>query len=501
MEKTASKYTTFLYGQWKGHDDDITALSFHPQNHTLVSSSLDTELALWKLNDLSYKRFEAHTSPILDVCYSPDGNSIAIASTDKSIRIWNFEDHLNFTEYRGHRSFVRSVQFSPKGDKFVSGSFDKNVLLWETYRENYFKVFSGHTHWVTCAKFSPDGKLLLSCSNDKTIKIWDISSGQCVTTFNMKVSARYVEFHPTDTIIGSANVDGGIKLFDLRTNSSYQRCIHDGRVNMIRFHPNEKFILTASDDYSVKVLLIETLISYNILNGRLINSLKEHKDKVTCIAFSNNGELFASGSTDRQILVWKCDDDLYMDGQSRKSSTLQSVPSATANRNLKPSFVKQKFDDGNERPNSDEYMHEQFDYANEKSKRDEEENKENEDKYIRRYLSSTLKKSHPKSDDSAGSSVKIVEPEKMSIMNVESPQEDYANYVPMLPKQPHNSKQSQTISKDQTSFNTLSNQSIKPLKSLEECSVLKQIQSLRQDYNVLEQRLTILEKSYFKNCM
>lgn len=44
--------------------------------------------------------------------------------------------------------------------------------------------FNGHTNWVRCAKFSPDGRLITSCSDDKTIKVWDITSGQCVKTFN-----------------------------------------------------------------------------------------------------------------------------------------------------------------------------------------------------------------------------------------------------------------------------------------------------------------------------
>jgi centriolar protein POC1 len=44
--------------------------------------------------------------------------------------------------------------------------------------------FIGHTNWVKNARFSPDGKLIASCSDDKTIKIWDISSNQCIKTFN-----------------------------------------------------------------------------------------------------------------------------------------------------------------------------------------------------------------------------------------------------------------------------------------------------------------------------
>ncbi|XP_018310052.1 POC1 centriolar protein homolog A-like [Mycetomoellerius zeteki] len=468
MEQTA-----FMYRHLTGHDNDITALSFHPiQINRLVSSSLDGMLGLWKIDKRSGKKFRAHTSGVLDACYSPDGDLIATTSTDHLIRIWDPKDHINFTEYKAHHSAVRSVQFSPKGDKFVSASNDKNVMLWIPCRGKYFKEFKGHTSSVRCAKFSHDGKLLVSCSDDKTVKVWDITSGQCVKTFtNIRVPARYVEFHPTSTIIGSANEDGCIKLYDLKTNSLYEHySVHDAGVNMVKFHPNGNFMLTASDDCTTKVLLIETLISYNLLNTRPIYSLREHYAKVTCIAFSNDGKLFASGCTNRQILVWKCD-DLCVDGQSRENSIQQVVPSTTANRNLiMPSFdnAEQEFDGEDKKSSSN-------------------------------YLSTTFKKLHSESDDSKSIlSAKIVKHKNVNITNVDSSQEDYAKYMPMFQKkeQPHSSKQSQTVLKKcQTSFNTRSsNQSIETPAD----PVVKQIQSLRHNYDVLEQRLTILEKEFKK---
>lgn len=52
--------------------------------------------------------------------------------------------------------------------------------------------FTCHTSWVRCARFSSDGRLIVSCSDDKTIKLWDVTSGQCIRTFNDVKGISYI---------------------------------------------------------------------------------------------------------------------------------------------------------------------------------------------------------------------------------------------------------------------------------------------------------------------
>lgn len=46
------------------------------------------------------------------------------------------------------------------------------------------------------------------------------------------------------------------------------------------------------------------LFVYSALDGTLIQTLKGHKDTVLCVAFSRDGRRFASGSTDKQVIIW-----------------------------------------------------------------------------------------------------------------------------------------------------------------------------------------------------
>jgi len=50
-----------------------------------------------------------------------------------------------------------------------------------------------------------------------------------------------------------------------------------------------------------------------LLEGRPIYTLKGHASSITSITFSQDGDFFASGGADRQVLMWKsnfCRDDI-----------------------------------------------------------------------------------------------------------------------------------------------------------------------------------------------
>ncbi|XP_043489298.1 POC1 centriolar protein homolog A-like isoform X1 [Polistes fuscatus] len=296
----------------KGHKDAITGLHFHPNNNQLVSSSLDKSLMLWNLTD-SIRGFQlkAHKDAALDVTYAPSGEIIASASRDRSIRIWIPSRITGQSiDFKAHSGAVSSLDFCPHGERLLSASYDKTCKLWMLCKRKFLLSFNGHTNWVRCAKFSPDSRLIISCSDDKTVKLWDVSTGKCVKTINeVKAPALYVEFHPSGGVIGSANIGGYIKLYDLRMGSLYQHyAIHKGPVHAAKFHPKGNFMLTASEDTTMKVL--------DLLEGRPIYTLKGHNGAVRSIAFSLNGDYFASGGADFQLLTWKTNFD--KDDNNRK---------------------------------------------------------------------------------------------------------------------------------------------------------------------------------------
>ncbi|CAF1130013.1 unnamed protein product [Adineta steineri] len=91
---------------------------------------------------------------------------------------------------------------------------------------------------------------------------------------------------------------------------------HVASVNSVAFHPNGNFLLSASSDATLKV--------FDLLEGRLIYTLHGHQGPAMSVAFSKQGDYFASGGQDQQVLVWKTNFDII-------SSPIESSTNKYAN--------------------------------------------------------------------------------------------------------------------------------------------------------------------------
>lgn len=49
---------------------------------------------------------------------------------------------------------------------------------------NVAGTLSGHASWVLSVAFSPDNQHFVSSSSDQTVRVWELSSRQCIHTFN-----------------------------------------------------------------------------------------------------------------------------------------------------------------------------------------------------------------------------------------------------------------------------------------------------------------------------
>ncbi|XP_035535121.1 apoptotic protease-activating factor 1 isoform X2 [Morone saxatilis] len=200
---TSSEDTTIRVWKWQsgeckvlqGHKEQVrcfSLLSNSPAETRLLSWSFDGTVKMWdiesgeKLQDI-----EAHRpSAILSCHVSPDGCLFATTSADKTAKLWHCESWQCVHTLSGHQDCVRSCRFSWDSRRLATGDDNGEIRIWNVKDGSLLKICSReskdgmdslHGGWVSDLHFSPDNSLLVSTGG--YIKWWDVEKGEALQTF------------------------------------------------------------------------------------------------------------------------------------------------------------------------------------------------------------------------------------------------------------------------------------------------------------------------------
>ena len=323
--------------KFRGKDiGSIQSVAFSPDGNTIASCG-GNNIHLWDSDTNQFlKTLIGHTESVNSVVFSPGGETIASASNDRTIRLWNVNTREHIKTLMGHTDSVSSVVFSSDGKRIASASNDKTIRLWNANTGELLKTFTGHVENVNTVAFSPDGNTIASGSGEllyigegedigtcvgQEIRLWDVNTGEHLRTLTGHISVvNYVVFNPYGKTIASASghwqgyegiASAGeeIRLWDAHTGEHIKTLKgHKDVVSSVVFSPDGN-LLVSGDWYDWNWYLSSGTWSGEIRvwdahTGEHIKTLKGHTGGVSSLAFSTDGKILASGKTDGTILLW-----------------------------------------------------------------------------------------------------------------------------------------------------------------------------------------------------
>lgn len=209
----------------------------------------------------------------------------------------------------GHTLPIEALAYSPDGRLAVSGSRDETVRLWDLQSGKELRRFAGHTEQVVAVAFSPDGKLIASGSgdrnvarlnpkapNDCSVRVWDVTSGKEVQRLEAHTfEACSVTFSPDGRTLASGGADRLCILWDVETGRERVRLpARNGPVESLTFSPDGGRLLCATSTRAKAEISL-----WNAGTAELIRTYGEAFMDVSCVAFSADGELIATGHDGR----------------------------------------------------------------------------------------------------------------------------------------------------------------------------------------------------------
>jgi len=238
-------------------------------------------------------------------------NVVSISNDRKVIKVWDYNGKL-LNKLNVEDTLIKDFFVSPNGEIIAIINKNNKILLWNL-KNNWKKTLNGHTEVTNIIAFSSDSQFFASTGDDSFIKLWK-SNGELIKIIkNHDVRIKFIKFIPNSRTLIAISGRGFFNSF-----------------NTIKFWNKNGILINAIDAYNTQGLILESnkkiaaslpsqwdelnnninlwnIKSINKGHFEFVESLDDHKDKITKLVFSLNGKLIATGSADNRVKLWSHD--------------------------------------------------------------------------------------------------------------------------------------------------------------------------------------------------
>ncbi len=302
------------------HTVKISRLTYSPDGSTIVSWGNDGIIRFWDLTTKELVNTITGHMGWWDFSLSPDGYNIIGYGGSKTIHLWDANIGKHQKSLTGHKETIYSVDISPGGTTIASSSNDKTIRLWNLNTGEVRKIMRGYRNPVDKLLFNQDGHILATVDTEHNIRLWDTASGKYLITLNGMTDAGIITMafssdRKTLTSVGYAHKFYVGKLHVWNINTGELK--HEISINPTNGYSASSFsskVLFSPDGQTLAITLSKTpsdnsrrvhaIVLWDVRTGKIKHTLTGHRNDVSSISFSSDGNTLASGGDDKTIRVW-----------------------------------------------------------------------------------------------------------------------------------------------------------------------------------------------------
>jgi RNA polymerase sigma factor (sigma-70 family) len=253
----------FLHNErtWNAHIGAVSSGVFANGGTTLVTAGQDKSIKSWDTRDAHLvATLDGHTAPIHALTMLPDGKTIASAGEDCNVKLWDLADAKEKATLEGHTKSVFALAASPDGKTLASGSEagaagSAELILWNLHTLKPHRSFSEHERTVQALAYSPDGSWLAIAAAQDHVCV--LSTHDDTEKTRLKLAKpRAMAFSPNGKLlaVGEGNAPANARLFDTTTwkeRPSLEK--HRNAITSVGFSPDGQRIVSASQDGVIRL--------------------------------------------------------------------------------------------------------------------------------------------------------------------------------------------------------------------------------------------------------
>jgi WD40 repeat protein len=240
--------------------------------------------------------FQVDKGIVNSVAISPDNKTIAAGISNGKLYLWKFQERPTLQTLAALNNSINSVAFSPKNSNIiVAGSSDGKLRLWNLQGQPTGKTLAAHKNGINSVVFSPDGNTIVTGGGDGQLRLWKLQGqpiGKPLTVGKSGVSLVAVMFNRkiNSTIVVSGSLDGKVSLWNVKQGKQIKAFFaHKNGVTSVSFSPNGQTIITGGGDGQVS--------RWNWGGQQIGKTFTANEFAVTSVAFIDRETIISSSMT------------------------------------------------------------------------------------------------------------------------------------------------------------------------------------------------------------
>lgn len=282
------------------HPDFIPlCLAFSPDSKRLASGDGSGCLTIWDVSKgRKLKRLDNCGGRVQECVWAPDGKTLATASGDMIIRVWTTRPCALHYTLESHTARVTLVLFSDDGRWLLSCASDGKCHFHAVdLMDDLPLELTEHATAVQQAAFDPTGQYIATGS-DGTVRVWSVKDERESSVFSTEQTGPplALSFSPHGMRVLWVGRRAALGIGDVLNGR--MAVVDEGvRVRAACFSLDRTLVAVAMEDGSLFLL--------RTMDGSRVGTVsRDRRRKITCLAFSRDGETLLSGAKDGSVQIF-----------------------------------------------------------------------------------------------------------------------------------------------------------------------------------------------------
>lgn len=277
-------------------------IAFSPNGNLFAIGAEDGKVRLWDTSTGEFKyRIDGNITSPYSFSFNSDGSTIATRSNTNTVLLWDTTTgRLKNTLEDGIGKLGNSIAYSPNRE-ILAITAEDGLQLWNTTTSKPVNTLKRNGR-IEDIVFSPDGNTIgifgLSGKNSRNVWLWDIVTGENKSMMKGTDSIKRVAFNLDCHEIAIASADNTVQVWDTTTMKHKFTLEHTSSVVGFSYNHDRKNLLTTV--HTDKTVWLWNTLS---LTGKPTIKLSDHTKDVSSVAFSSDGNMFATGSEDGSLML------------------------------------------------------------------------------------------------------------------------------------------------------------------------------------------------------